>query len=65
MTKIRPIFYENAQFFPQTHVDAVIGLEKATFEKDGLLTKEDKQKIDKLTTKDSNYLGSIFYKKFD
>ena len=44
------------------HVQAIVGLNNATTEKNGLLSKEDKQKLDKLNVTDSNKLGSVFYK---
>lgn len=43
-------------------MQAIVGLNNATTEKNGLLSKEDKQKLDKLNVTDSNKLGSVFYK---
>ena len=62
MTEIRPLYFEDEHIYPQTHVQAIVGLNNATTEKNGLLSKEDKQKLDKLNVTDSNKLGSVFYK---
>ena len=61
MTEIRPLYFEDEHIYPQTHVQAIVGLNNATTEKNGLLSKEDKQ-LDKLNVTDSNKLGSVFYK---
>ena len=45
------------------HVQAIVGLNNATTEKNGLLSKEDKQKLDKLNVTDSNKLGSVFIRR--
>ena len=60
MTEIRPLYFEDEHIYPQTHVQAIVGLNNATTEKNGLLSKEDK--LDKLNVTDSNKLGSVFYK---
>ncbi|EJD80584.1 hypothetical protein PZB81_07320 [Staphylococcus epidermidis] len=62
MTEIRPLYFEDEHIYPQTHVQAIVGLNNATTEKNGLLSKEDKQKLDNLNGVGSSGLGSIFYK---
>ncbi|HEC2222245.1 TPA: hypothetical protein R1951_002430 [Staphylococcus delphini] len=62
MTKIKALYEDDEQFYPQTHVEAVKGLKNATEEKAGLMSKDDKIKLDNLNGVGSNGLGSIFYK---
>lgn len=66
MTEKRYLAQEGTKFYPVTHRDAVVGLDVASADKDGLMAKADKTKLDKLqvepleglTFKSPN--GSIF-----
>ncbi|HAR5867643.1 TPA: hypothetical protein I1562_000978 [Staphylococcus pseudintermedius] len=62
MTKIKALYENNEQFYPLTHVEGVKGLKNATEEKAGLMSKEDKRKLDNFNGAGSSNLGSVFYK---
>jgi hypothetical protein len=66
MTKRRYLAQEGAKFYPVTHKDAVVGLDVASADEDGLMAKDDKAKLDKLQVEPIEGLklkspdGSIF-----
>ena len=63
MTKIKIFEEDGEKFYPQTHIKAILGLQTATEEIEGLMSKEDKQKLNSFIGTDSNSkLGSVFYK---
>ena len=40
MTEIRPLYFEDEHIYPQTHVQAIVGLNNATTEKMGYYPKK-------------------------
>lgn len=48
MTEKRYLAQEGTKFYPVTHRDAVVGLDVASANEDGLMAKGDKAKLDKL-----------------
>lgn len=61
-TKIKALDEDGKQFYPQTHIKAIIGLGLATEKLNGLMSKEDKQKLNNLNGTGANSgLGSVFY----
>lgn len=55
---------EDGEYYsPIVHVDSIQGLNEATLDTPGLMSKEDKQKLNSFIGTDSNSkLGSVFYK---
>lgn len=66
MTERRFLAQEGTKFYPVTHKDAVVGLDVANANEDGLMSKADKTKLDKLQVEPIERLkfkspdGSIF-----
>ncbi|KAF0342075.1 hypothetical protein [Pediococcus acidilactici] len=66
MTERRFLAQEGTKFYPVTHKDAVVGLDVANANEDGLMSKADKTKLDKLQVEPIEGLkfkspdGSIF-----
>ncbi|WDV24861.1 hypothetical protein PVS71_07775 [Pediococcus acidilactici] len=66
MTERRYLAQEGTKFYPVTHKDAVVGLDVANANEDGLMSKADKTKLDKLQVEPIEGLkfkspdGSIF-----
>jgi hypothetical protein len=66
MTKKKYLQQDGATFYPVTHRDAVVGLDVANANEDGLMSKADKTKLDKLQAEPIEGLkfkspdGSIF-----
>ncbi|QAR86312.1 hypothetical protein EQJ95_02105 [Pediococcus acidilactici] len=66
MTERRFLAQEGTKFYPVTHKDAVVGLDVANDNEDGLMSKADKTKLDKLQVEPIEGLkfkspdGSIF-----
>ncbi|WIL71478.1 hypothetical protein QMY06_07630 [Pediococcus acidilactici] len=66
MTEKRYLVQEGTRFYPVTHRDAVVGLDVASANVDGLMAKTDKAKLDKLQVEPLEKLkfkspdGSIF-----
>lgn len=66
MTKKKYLQQEGTKFYPVTHRDAVVGLDVASANVDGLMAKDDKAKLDKLQVEPLEKLkfkspdGSIF-----
>lgn len=66
MTERRFLAQEGTKFYPVTHKDAVVGLDVANANEDGLMSKADKIKLDKLQVEPIEGLkfkspdGSIF-----
>lgn len=66
MTEKRYLAQEGTRFYPVTHRDAVVGLDVASANVDGLMAKTDKAKLDKLQVEPLEKLkfkspdGSIF-----
>lgn len=66
MTERRFLAQEGTKFYPVTHKDAVVGLDVASANEDGLMSKADKTKLDKLQVEPIEGLkfkspdGSIF-----
>ncbi len=48
MTEKRYLAQEGTKFYPVTHRDAVVGLDVASANEDGLMSQADKTKLDKL-----------------
>ncbi|EMC0274943.1 hypothetical protein B5C00_09055 [Staphylococcus delphini] len=62
MTKIKALYENGEQFYPLTHIEAVKGLVNATEQNSGLMSKEDKIKLNNFNAAGSSALGSVFYK---
>lgn len=66
MTERRFLAQEGTKFYPVTHKDAVVGLDVANANEDGLMSKADKTKLEKLQVEPIEGLkfkspdGSIF-----
>lgn len=66
MTEKRYLAQEGTKFYPVTHRDAVVGLDVASANEDGLMSQVDKTKLDKLQVEPLEKLkfkspdGSIF-----
>lgn len=66
MTERRFLAQEGTKFYPVTHKDAVVGLDVVNANEDGLMSKADKTKLDKLQVEPIEGLkfkspdGSIF-----
>lgn len=66
MTKKKYLQQDGATFYPVTHRNAVVGLDVASANEDGLMAKDDKAKLDKLQVEPIEGLkfkspnGSIF-----
>ena len=66
MTERRFLAQEGTKFYPVTHKDAVVGLDVVNAPEDGLMSKADKTKLDKLQVEPIEGLkfkspdGSIF-----
>ena len=66
MTERRFLAQEGTEFYPVTHKDAVVGLDVANANEDGLMAKDDKAKLDRLQVEPIERLkfkspnGSIF-----
>ncbi|WP_032540517.1 hypothetical protein [Clostridioides difficile] len=66
MTEKRYLAQEGTKFYPVTHRDAIVGLDVASADEDGLMAKTDKTKLDKLQVEPIEGLkfkspdGSIF-----